>query len=197
MVPEDRYPQGFESPEMAAIVKKHKMEKLAAMAKDGFAKERFSDVPAVLESMRRLVSSSTMVSVFEKPKFRDLLKDLSADEQQALAGGLEQMLHTAISSRGFEQMSAVLLPYKLAKWTLLTVFLICYSPYDEVFIKPTTAKNVIEHFELEGLVYSPKVNYEFYRAYRGRILEMKAAVDQRLQVDNGAFGGFLFMSLQD
>ncbi|HPW40124.1 MAG TPA: hypothetical protein PLW98_01255 [Bacillota bacterium] len=86
--------------------------------------------------------------------------------------------------------------YKLAKWTLLTACPVYYRPGVEVFIKPTTVKGVIEYFELEGLKYSPKPTFEFYKAYRKRINQIKKEVDASLQVDNGAFCGFLMMSLE-
>ncbi|HNU79482.1 MAG TPA: hypothetical protein PKG58_01920 [Bacillota bacterium] len=93
-------------------------------------------------------------------------------------------------------MCDLLNEYKLAKWTLLTACPVYYRPGVEVFIKPTTVKGVIEYFELEGLKYSPKPTFEFYKAYRKRINQIKKEVDASLQVDNGAFCGFLMMSLE-
>ncbi|MBI9108026.1 MAG: hypothetical protein JEZ04_14860 [Spirochaetales bacterium] len=190
----NRYPEGFDSPEMMEIGKKHKLAKMTKMAREGLAPESFDDTDAVLETMRKIVSSSSMVSVFEKPKFRDLLKDLSAGESAELADGLKNALH-GDQEKGFRQMISVLLPFKLAKWTLLTVCLVYYRPDEEVFIKPTTVKNVITHFELEGLKYSPTASFEFYNLYREQINQMKSMVDERLKVDNAAFSGFLMMSL--
>lgn len=190
-----RYPKGFDSPEMMEIAKKHKKEKMNKMAREGLAPGCFNDTDAVLESMRKIVTASSMVSVFEKPKFRDLLKDLSPEEREALAEGLKDALH-GDQQKGFEQMISVLLPYKLAKWTLLTVCLVYYRPDTEVFIKPTTVKNIIQHLELEGLKYSPKASWAFYEAYRTELNNMKAIADPRLQIDNAAFSGFLMMSLE-
>ena len=190
-----RYPEGFDSPEMQEMGKKHKMEKMVRMTQSGLAEECFADTDAVLETMRKIVTASSMVSVFEKPKFRDLLKGLTAEEREALAEGLRMTLH-GDQKAGFEQMINVLLPYKLAKWTILTVCLLYFNPEKEVFIKPTTVKNIIAHFELEGLTYSPKASYEFYSAYREQFNSMKEQSDRRLSVNNGAFSGFLMMSLE-
>jgi len=189
-----RYPEGFSSPEMLEIGKKHKMEKMIKMAGEGLSQDKFVDTDAVLETMRKIVTSSSMVSVFEKPKFRDLLKDLSTGERDELSDGLRNSLH-GDQAQGFKQMISVLLPYKLAKWTLLTVCLVYYRPDYEVFIKPTTVKNVIEYFELDGLKYSSKASWDFYEAYRQELNNMKLSADQRLRVDNAAFSGFLMMSL--
>jgi hypothetical protein len=145
--------------------------------------------------MRKIVTSSSMVSVFEKPKFRDLLNDLSNGEREELADGLKNTLH-GDQAKGFSQMISVLLPYKMAKWTLLTVCPVYYRPAVEVFIKPTTVKNVIEYFELQGLTYSPKASWEFYKLYREQINLMKSSMDKRLQLDNAAFSGFLMMSIE-
>lgn len=190
-----RYPDGFESPEMLEIGKKHKLEKMTKMAIEGLSEDKFEDTDALLETMRKIVTSSSMVSVFEKPKFRDLLKDLSAGEKAELADGLKNSLH-GDQAKGFEQMISVLLQYKLAKWTLLTVCLVYYRPDEEVFIKPTTVKNTITYFELEGLKYSPTASWEFYNLYREQINKMKSIVDERLNVDNAAFSGFLMMSME-
>lgn len=191
-----RCPEGFSSPEMIEIGKKHKMERMVRMAQEGLSEDKFENTDAVLETMRKIVTASSMVSVFEKPKFRDLVNGLSSEERDALADGLRMTLH-GNQEEGFTQMIAVLQPYKMAKWTVLTACLVYYRPDTEVFIKPTTAKNVIAHFELEGIEYSPKASYEFYRLYRDRINEMKAVIDKRLQVNNAAFCGFLLMSLED
>lgn len=191
----DRYPEGFDSPDMIEIAKKHKLDKMTRMTQEGLSAEQFSDTDSVLETMRKIVTSSSMVSVFEKPKFRDLLKDLRSEEKAELAEGLRNTLH-ADQKKGFEQMISVLGQYKLAKWTLLTVCPVYFKPYTEVFIKPTTVKNVISYFELEGLQYSPKASYEFYDAYRKEINYMKSLVDERLKIDNAAFSGFLMLSME-
>ena len=63
-------------------------------------------------------------------------------------------------------------------------------------VKPTTAKRVIEYFELEGLKYSPKPNFAFYQAYRERINQMKEALDGGFPAENAAFCGFLMMAIE-
>lgn len=189
------YPGGFSNPRMLEIAKKHKIEKMNKLALDSFSVENFKNPDAIVDSMKKLISQSSMVSVFEKPKFRDLVSAMNNDEKRRLSRGLEEFLHGDQQS-GFMLMSDLLNEYNLAKWTLLTACPYYYRPGVEVFIKPTTVKGVIEYFELEGLKYSPKPNYEFYKAYREQINQIKKEVDASLQANNGAFCGFLLMSLE-
>lgn len=190
----EAYPNGFMHPEMQALGKKHKMEQMVAMAREYFAKNGFSDPLTVARSMVDIVSRSSMVSLFEKPKFRDAVAAMDNNQLQTLAHGLKDFLH-GNQQEGFDALVSALTPFKLAKWTLVTVVPNYYRPDEEVFIKPTTAKGVIQHFELQGLEYKPRPTWEFYAAYREAILKMKSLVDSSLTPSNAAFGGFLMMSL--
>ena len=190
-----QYPGGFSDPLMLEISKKHKVEKMNKLAKESFAVEQFENPSQIADSMSKIVSQSSLVSLFEKPKFRDLVKAMSDNEKERLSHGLKEFLH-GDQKFGFELMSALLTEYKLAKWPLLTVCPNYYRPSVEILVKPTTAKGIIEHFELEGLKYSPKPTFEFYRAYREQINQIKKEVNLLLQFDNAAFCGFLMMSLE-
>ena len=191
-----QYPGGFSHPDMLEIVKKHKVPKMIKMAQESFAPEQFGSADTIAESMIKIVSQSSLVSIFEKPKFRDAVKSMNADEKEHLAYGLREFLH-GDQAKGFGLMTGLLQEYKVAKWPLLTVYPIYYRPSVEVFIKPTTAKGIIAYFELTGLSYSPRPTFEFYRAYREQILMMKQEVSEPLQVDNAAFCGFLMMAIEE
>lgn len=188
------YPGGFSNPGMLEIVKKHKVEKMKKMAQDSFALQQFGSPANIAESMVKVVSQSSLVSIFEKPKFRDGVRSMSDSEKEHLSQGLKEFLH-GDQSVGFGMLTGLLEEYKIAKWPLLTVCPIYYRPGSEVFIKPTTAKGIIEYFELTGLKYNSHPTFEFYRAYREQILRMKQEADESLQVDNAAFCGFLMMSI--
>lgn len=191
-----RFPGGFSHPQMLELAKKHKVEKMKKMAQDSFAIGQFENAGNIVEAMGKIVSQSSLISLFEKPKFRDLVKVLSDGEQEHLTHGLKEFLH-GDQAFGFELMTGLLGEYKLAKWPLLTVYTIYYRPSVEVFIKPTTAKGIIEYFELTGLRYNSKPTFEFYRAFREQIMLMKQEVHASLQVDNAAFCGFLMMTLEN
>ncbi len=189
-----KHPLGFESPDLQALGKKHKMTQMIEMAQENFKKKNFSDSSIIAEYMVKMVSRSSMVSMFEKPKFRDTVYQASDEEREQLSKGLKSFLHGS-QKRGFETLIDVLLPYKLAKWSLVTVIPNYYKPDDEVFIKPTTAKGVIEYFELKNLTYKPQPTWEFYENYRDVILSMREQVDDSVAPNNAAFCGFLMMSM--
>jgi hypothetical protein len=190
-----KYPGGFNHPSFEAIAKKHKVDQMTAFTHESFSKAKFNKPNEIVENMVKVVSRSSMVSLFEKPKFRDMVKDANQDERQALCDGLKRLLHGS-QKKGFESILEVLRRYKLAKWSLISIIPAYYKPQDEVFVKPTTAKGVIEHFELEGLVYKPQPSWEFYSAYREQILNMREKVDSCLSPNTPAFSGFLMMSFQ-
>jgi hypothetical protein len=190
-----QYPGGFAHPDMLEIVKKHKVPKMIKMVQDSFAPEQFDSTATIAEAMIKIASQSSLVSVFEKPKFRDAVRSMSDDEKEHLAYGLKEFLQ-GDQAKGFGLMAGLLQEYKIAKWPLLTVFSIYYRPSVEVFIKPTTAKGIIAYFELTGLTYSPHPTFDFYRAYREQILLLKQEVVESLQVDNAAFCGFLMMAIE-
>lgn len=191
-----RYPGGFSNPEMLQLAQKHKVEKMKKLAQDSFAIEQFEDAGNLVESMGKIVTQSSLISIFEKPKFRDLVKIMSEGEKEHLSLGLKEFLH-GDQALGFRMMTDLLQEYKLAKWPLITVYPIYYRPNEEVFIKPTTAKGIIEYFELAGLKYNSHPTFEFYQVYREQIKQMKQEVDVSLRVDNAAFCGFLMMTMEN
>ncbi|MBB6480990.1 hypothetical protein [Spirochaeta isovalerica] len=188
-----RYPGGFGNPEMVVISRKHKPEKMKTLTEESFLPDFFEDPSLIVENMIKVVTRSSMVSVFEKPKFRDYARMISSDEKALLSRGLYERLY-GDEAGGFEMMLEILKLGKLAKWTLMTVIPVYFSPHKEVFIKPTTAKNVIGFFEVEDLVYKPYPTWDFYRGFRDLIGEMKDQVSDSLSPTNAAFTGFLMMS---
>lgn len=188
-----RYPGGFASEEMVQIGKKHNVGKLADYAGEALAKKKFASKAAVLDDIVRIVSRSSMVSMFEKPKFRDYVNGMNRDDRAFLADGFRKLLH-GNQQKGFEAVADVLREGKLARWSLMTICPLYWKPETEVFVKPTTTKNVIRQFELEDLVYKPQPTWDFYSRYRDVINGMKAQVDPSLSPNNAAFTGFLMMT---
>ena len=191
-----RYPGGFNQPNMVTIGKKHNVGKMTEQAKELLSKKAFQKTGPVLDSLIKIVSRSSMVSMFEKPKFRDYVNGLDRDEREALAMGFQLLLHGK-QQRGFEIVIDILARGKLAKWSLITICPNYMKPLDEVFVKPTTAKNVIKYLELENLDYKPRPSWAFYEEFRRQILAMKEKVDPSISPSNAAFTGFLMMSLGD
>ena len=191
-----RYPGGFNHPDMITIGKKHNVGKMTEQAKELLSKKSFQKTGPVLDSLIKIVSRSSMVSMFEKPKFRDYVNGLDRDEREALAMGFQLLLHGK-QQRGFEIVIDILARGKLAKWSLITICPNYMKPLDVVFVKPTTAKNVIKYLELENLDYKPRPSWAFYEEFRRQILAMKEKVDPSISPSNAAFTGFLMMSLGD
>lgn len=189
-----RYPAGFANPELLAIGKKHKVEKMVEFSQQVFAKKEFMEPMLIVENMVKLVSRSSMISLFEKPKFKDFVLALNPRDKMALSEGLKKILHGK-EEKGFNELLQVLSYGNLAKWSLLTIFAAYYKPDDEVFVKPTTTKSILAAFAIDDLHYKSKPSWEFYQRYRSIINEMKNEVDASLSPSNAAFCGFLMMSI--
>lgn len=188
------YPEGFNDPEMIKIGKKHKLGKISEFANEVFTPEKFENVDQVCEDMIRLVSKSSMVSLFEKPKFRDAVRSFSKNERKILAKGVYELIH-GDEEEGFNMVLDLLSDYKLAKWTLISVFRCYMYPEYDLLFKPTTVKGIITKYEIKDLVYKPRPNYEFFVRYRDIINEMKKHVDSSLSPNNPSFSGFLMMTM--
>ena len=192
-----QYPGGFNDPEILQLTKRHRMDKMTAMVHEYFSPEACANSMVAADNMIKVVSRASMVSLFEKPKFRDLVNSLSPDEKAYLVNGLSQFLHgktEKIQRTGFEAFADILRMQKLAKWSLLTIIPAYYHPKKEVFVKPTTAKNILKYFEIDDPVYKPAPTWEFYKKYRRLINAGKKQADKSLSPSNAAFSGFLMMA---
>ena len=162
-------------------------------AKEVFARKQFDKPNIFLENFVKLVSRSSMVSMFEKPKFRDMVNDLNSKDRKELTAACKKLFH-GNQKTGFNEVVELLATRKLAKWSLITIGLVYYRPQKDVFVKPTTAKNIVQKLELD-LEYKPRPSWEFYEGYRAAILEMKKNINPSLAPNNAALTGFLMMTL--
>lgn len=190
-----QYPGGFADPELAAIGKKHRLDKMEEFIGEHLAKKKFRDTDELLDNWVKLVSRASLVSVFEKPKFRDLIKSLTPKERNRMTAGLKAQLH-GDAQKGFEQILGVLLAYKFAKWSIISLAPVYANPQEEVFVKPTTAKGIIAQFELDGLHYRPQPSWDFYEEFRKQISLMRESVHPSLAPNSPAFTGFLMMAMR-
>ena len=76
----------------------------------------------------------------------------------------------------------------------MTITMVYFNSKTDVFVKPTTAKGIINMLELD-LVYKPRPYWEFYVGYRRAINDIKAMIEPSLSPNNAAVTGFLMMSL--
>ena|SRR5215208_5703029 len=190
----DRYPGGFDNPEIIAIRnKKHNVDKMIGFAQESFAKRNFRLPDQIVRNMIKVISRSSVISVFEKPRFRDFAEALSISDHKRLSDALEELLH-GNEQIGFETILELLKHGKLAKWSLMTVCQTYFHPHRDVLVKPATVKGIIEYFELKNLQYKPMPTWLFYNAYRSTLHEMKSNVDPCLSPSNVAFSWFLLLS---
>lgn len=191
------YPQGVEDVGLQPIIKRHNTAKIGEQVREMFAKENFSQPELICENFAKITSKSTLISLFEKPKVRDMVKSMRLERRDMLCIGLYEMLY-GDQKEGFETMVEVLSFYSLAKWPIITLIPYYFYRDKEFFIKPTTTKNIIAFFEIEGLVYKPKPSYEFYVKYKKVLEGMKANVSEKISHDdNAAFTGFLMMAMEE
>lgn len=189
----NRYPGGFQNPEIEEIGKRHNVSRLTDFVQAELTPEKFSDTEQALELIGKLISRSSLVSVFEKTAFKNHLKELPLLEKAVLAEAFRELLY-GNQEAGFGQAVDLLAPYKLAKWPIITAVLYYMNPMTELVIKPTTVKAVIACFALTDLTYPSRPAYDFYQKYREQIRIMKQSVGESLQVENGAFCGFLMFA---
>ncbi|MCY3769625.1 MAG: hypothetical protein OXG56_09710 [Gammaproteobacteria bacterium] len=188
------YPGGFNHPELVALRNRHKIGKMVEMTRDCLGKHRFERPDVMIEDLIRIIGRSSMVSRFEKPKFKHFLHSMSPLEREWLVDGVQEHLY-GNERQGFEQVTEILQTGKLAKWSLLSIYPFYCRPEWDVFVKPTTVKGIIQRLELKGLPYAPLPAWEFYETFRDQINRMKREVDPSLSPNNAAFTGFLMMSL--
>ena len=191
-----RYPGGFDNPEIIAIrTKRHNVDKMIAFAQECFSKRNFRFPDQIIQNIVKVISRSSVIARFEKPKFRHIAASLFPEERNVLVGGLKELLHGNEQS-GFETILDLLQNRKLAKWSLMTVCQTYFHPQQAVFVKPTTVKGIIQYFELERLQYQPTPTWAFYEAYRSTFYAMKSKVHRSLSPTNIAFSWFLLLSFR-
>jgi hypothetical protein len=189
-----RYPGGFDDPGMAYIKKKHDVDKLVGFAGDNLGRAAFNQPENLADTILKIVSRSSMVSRFEKPPFKDFINSLNTHEKQSLADAMEKRLYGRNKRQGFEELLGMLTPFKLAKWSVISVVPFYFAPNKEVFVKPTTAKGVLTLLDVQGIEYKPRPTWEFYQGYQKLLGNIKKEVSPTLSPNNAALSGFLMSS---
>lgn len=188
------YPKGFEDEGLLPIIKRHNTEGIGKIVRELFAPERFRNSDEICESFAKIVSKSTLVSLFEKPKVRDMIKQMSMYQRDMLSIALYELLHGK-KARGVEMIVEVLALYTLAKWSIVTLIPYYYDREKNFFIKPTTTKDIIKFFEINGVIYKPRPTYAFYERYTSVLSDMRSHVNPMIGRDNAGFTGFLMMAM--
>ena len=189
------YPAGFADPGLEPIRKKHNVDKLTEFAQANLTRSHFNRPEHIAETLTKIISRSSMVSMFEKPRFRDFVRALNSHEKEHLAFALEKRLHGRAKRAGFEELLGMLAHHKLAKWSLMSAVPFYFAPKREAFVKPTTAKGIITYLEIEELNYKPTPSWEFYTGYRKLLDQVKQEVHPSLSVNYATLSGFLMVSM--
>lgn len=190
-----RYPGGFADPGMESVKKKHNVDKLVEFSQQNLSRASFNRPELIAETLVKIVSRSSMVSRFEKPKFRDFINSLNSHEKQALADTMEKRLYGRQKQRGFDEFLGMLSHHKIAKWAVISAVPFYFSPRKEAFVKPTTAKGILSYLEVTDLEYKPTPSWAFYRGYLNLLAEIKREVVPSLSPNNAALTGFLMSSI--
>lgn len=191
-----QFPEGFKSEGIHDIKKKHKFNKVMDYAQLILSKKELKHKKNSIVNITKFISKASMVSVFEKMRFRDFVKEIDDLTQFELVDSIYELIH-GNEERGFNSLVNILRTYNLAKWPLVSAYLAYYRPQNDIFVKPTTVKRIIKYLELDTVVYNSKPTYEFYNEYRKIINIIKFEVDESLRPSNAAFSGFLMMTLPE
>ncbi len=190
-----RFPEGFGDPGLEVVRKRHNVERLADFARERLTETTLSRPHAFAEVLGTLVARSSMVSRFEKPAFAEFIGGLGSLDRRRLADAFRKRLFGRKKREGFDEIVELFARHKLARWSLVSAAPFYFAPAKEAFVKPSTAKRIVEYLEIEELRYHPRPSWPFYVGYRRLILEIKQLVDSRLTPNNAATTGFLMATV--
>ncbi len=190
-----RYPEGFDDPGLEPVRKKHNVGKLSEFAQANLTRNHFNRPEHIAETLVRIISRSSMVSMFEKPRFRDFVRSLNSYEKEHLAFAMEKRLYGRGKRNGFDELLGILSHHKLAKWSLISAVPYYFAPNREAFVKPTTAKGIVAYLEVQDLHYKPTPSWDFYTGYRKVLDQVRKEVHPSLSTNYAAVSGFLMSSM--
>lgn len=190
-----QYPEGFADPGLAPVRRKHNVDKLTEFAQANLTRAHFNRPEHIAETLVKIISRSSMVSMFEKPRFREFVASLNNQEKEHLAFAFEKRLHGRTRRAGFDEIVGMLACYKVAKWPIVSAVPYYFAPKKEAFVKPTTAKKIIAYLEVDDLQYRPMPSWEFYRGYLKVLDQVKKEVHPSLSPGYAALSGFLMISM--
>ena len=141
------FPAGFADEGLIEVRKRHNLTKVNQLALEVFREENFYVPDQFLKGLVEVISRSSMLSLFEKPKFRDMISSLNSTEKDLLTSYYRELFH-GDQENAFDAIVDILAFHKMAKWSVVTISLSYYRPESEIFIKPTTIKKIISQLGL-------------------------------------------------
>lgn len=185
------YPDGFEDANLQEARKRHKTAKMQDLAREMFSKDNFAQPELICQNYAKIVSKSSLISYFEKPKVRQMIEAMSLNQKDMFCVSLQEMLFGDVKD-GLEGLVEVLFYNKLAKWSLATLVMYYFHREKEYFIKPTTTKNILKYFDVQDITYKPTPSFEFYEKYKSFLETLKKQAGLDIS-DNAAFTGLFMM----
>lgn len=178
----NRFAGGIEDIEFLEMAKKHRSsDKILELAKslelDDFISASSLKRQAQIDILLQMVQRSTMISTFEKMAFKNYM---SNREMHSIFLSSLRSLLLDNSVHTFNDFVDVLLMQKhaynanIAKWPIITFLLLYNSPYEEVFVKPTTIKKVAAFLQVD-IAYTSLPNFETYRLIRSMVMNYKSS----------------------
>ncbi len=133
------YPKGFESETLEGVKKKHKLLKTSEFFKMACSKESIESGLDSIDDIIMAVTKSSMVSVFEKIKFKDMIQSICKEEKFEFLDALYENIY-GVEEERFKALVSLLSKYNMAKWPIVTCFRAYLNIQYDVFMKPTTVK---------------------------------------------------------
>jgi len=86
------YPDGFNSPEFQHLEKKHKLTKTNKKIHEIFNSNIINNDIEFLDAITKILSSSSIISVFEKIKFRNFMKEIHTEQKNNMSQAIKELL---------------------------------------------------------------------------------------------------------
>lgn len=176
-----QFPNGLQDDEFKMLGKKHQSsDRIIKMFKESITIKNLttrneSIQEETMKSIIKAISQSTLISTFEKVAFKNYIKDTKI--HKPFMEALANMLHDCnedtmnafvhVCSLKKNETNA-----NIAKWPIVTFFLAYFDPQNEIFIKPTTIKQVAYIMNVD-IEYQALPNFNTYKKARKMILDFK------------------------
>lgn len=176
-----QFPNGLEDETFKMLGKKHQSSnRILMMFKDSITLKNLTSRnesirEETMKSIIKAVTQSTLISTFEKVAFKNYIKDTRIHQpfMETLAALLNDCNEETMSA--FVHVCSIKkneTNANIAKWPIITFFLAYSDPYNEVFIKPTTIKQVAKIMNVD-IEYQALPNFNTYERARNMILDFK------------------------
>jgi len=174
-------------------------EKAQTLDLEELLEENSYSINYCCDFITKLVTMSTIISVFEKVAFKNYLSDYKVRPlflkslYEVITNNNEETFNNFVYTLSLKKKEKNSNP---CKWPLITYLLVVFHPYDEVFIKPTTIKRILTIFDSD-ISYTSTPNYETYHGIRSLLLDYKKHSSIAKKVDNFTLSGILFVASQN